>query len=182
MKILTLPLFMNLLACDLPDDTSLQENENSQSPAVFDGRIIDLADDWEGAQSCVVWNDGGLVQCFRTSAEAEALESSIAAVSTAFDITAKPRPAAACNWQCLLLYEHNNFKGRDLRFCDRDVWQNLTKYGFNDQLSSFKPGYHSVKLAENTNGGGAKYEMGNCTLISQMKSGWNDRVSSLRIN
>ena len=47
---------------------------------------------------------------------------------------------AAAGYSCsspLRLFEHSYYGGRQLLFFDRGYWQNLTDYGFNDQLSSY---------------------------------------------
>ncbi|WP_409180822.1 peptidase inhibitor family I36 protein [Amycolatopsis sp. VS8301801F10] len=51
-------------------------------------------------------------------------------------------PDTAADWACdkgyLCLYEHAGGRGRHLQFKDRKVVQNLTSYGFNDQMSSWR--------------------------------------------
>ena len=76
------------------------------------------------------------------------------------------------------------YGGRHLVFYDRGYWQNLTDYGFNDQMSSYIVGACSSHLAENTNGGGYWYP-GNTnagSAVSYVGAAWNDRVSSIYIN
>lgn len=198
------PLFLLLAlgACDATEEAQRLAQDDMQLPdevlagaaadvdagaAMFEDRTIDLKGDWEGASSCVIWRSGGIVQCFGTPAEAESLVNEVVdAVSTTSrpsDLTAGPHPTAACSRSCLHIYEHTNFGGRDLHFCDRGYWQNLTSYGFNDELSSYKTGVHSVHLATNTGGNGAWYpgNTGVCVAAGGMSSGWNDRISSIYI-
>jgi hypothetical protein len=177
--------------------------------AEFEARQINLEKDWEGATTCVVWRSGGVVQCFREESEAQDLLAEIDAAESALapDLADEtevaepargltdelettesasapgPLPITACSRSCLHLYEHTNFGGRHLTFCDRGYWQNLTSYGFNDQLSSYKTGVRGAHLAEHTNGGGSWYpgNTGVCISGGGMSSGWNDRVSSIYI-
>lgn len=156
--------------------------------AFFEGEQLRLADGWKDAQSCVVWQ--GVTECFRSDTDAAVVIAEIDAESVSPTMeapTSKPNGRAnkACNRSCLHLYEHNDFKGRHLTFCDRGFWQNLgTKYGFNDKLSSYKTGVRGVHLSKDVNGNGGWYpgDTSSCTSMSQMNSGWNDKVSAIYIN
>ena len=91
---------------------------------------------------------------------------------------------AAAGWSCsspLRLFEHSYYGGRQLLFFDRGYWQNLTDYGFNDQLSSYIIGACYTYLAEHTNGGGAFYPGSTSPWVgmSWLIAGWDNRVSSL---
>lgn len=83
----------------------------------------------------------------------------------------------------LYLYEHVNYStsGRCLQFSDGGV-QNLTKYNFNDALSSFrnKTGY-PIYLYWNVGGGYPRLAVPAGAPWSTMPSGWNDKVSSICI-
>jgi hypothetical protein len=161
-------------ACDTPpDDTS----ENRGVEALLDGEVIFLAEDWQDATDCIVWE--GLTECFRNSEDAQDLLREIDGP----DSITNPSATYACSRQCLHLYEHTSFKGRHLTFCDRGYWQNLGNYGFNDKLSSFKTGIRGVHLAKHSNGTAPWYPGDTSVCISSggMKSGWNDEVSSLYI-
>lgn len=146
--------------------------------AFFEGEEINLAGDWGDAQSCVIWPSKQVAECFRDEQDAEQLELTL----TTEDLGLPPQPTKACSRSCLHLYEHNNFGGRHLTFCDRGYWQNLTSYGFNDQLSSYKTGVHSVSLSQHINGGGSRINAGACLSSGAMPGGWNDQVSAIRIN
>src|SRR5947209_7475635 len=45
--------------------------------------------------------------------------------------------ASSCPSGYLCLFQDANFGGRMLQFHDGGYWQNLTNYGFNDQMSSW---------------------------------------------
>ncbi|MDQ6726808.1 MAG: hypothetical protein M3066_11675 [Actinomycetota bacterium] len=182
-----------------------------QGPVVadFDGRKIDLSKGWADAQACLVWRQGGVVQCFRTNAELDARERQLepqrrqvaaaqAAVSRAATTQAAaaqpvagtvtaPAPAlAASSYSCsssLDLYDYTWYGGRRLSFWDRGLWQNVGDFGFNDQLSSYIVGACYVYLAEHDNGGGAWYPGVTSSYHpeSSMVAGWDNQVSSLYI-
>ena len=42
---------------------------NVGSQAAFEGKTIDLSVDWESAEACLIWDEIGLRECFRTEAE-----------------------------------------------------------------------------------------------------------------
>jgi hypothetical protein len=168
------------IGCDSPDSRS---NNNDGVIAYLEGEELHLADGWGDATSCVVWQ--GTTECFRQEIEAEEMIREIEAVGGPDSLTSPDsEPLYACARQCLHLYEHNGFNGRHLTFCDRGYWQNLSKYNFNDRLSSYKTGVHGVHLSYHHSGGGNWYpgDTSSCVSNSQMKSGWNDEVSAIRIN
>lgn len=161
------------------DDTAPESNVI----AFFEGEQLRLADGWKDAQSCVVWQ--GVTECFRSDTNADVVIADIEAEIITPASKPNDRANKACNRSCLHLYEHNDFKGRHLTFCDRGYWQNLgTKYGFNDKLSSYKTGVRGAHLSKDVNGNGGWYpgDTSSCTSISQMNSGWNDKVSAIYIN
>ncbi|MFI8364263.1 hypothetical protein ACIGD1_29400 [Streptomyces sp. NPDC085612] len=143
--------------------------------ASFDGTAIDLSRGWGAARACGVWQ--GAVACFRSVEEldrkaADEARSRLASVAL-----------AACSTP-LQLGEHNDLRGRVLRFYDRGFWQNLGGYGFNDQTSSYRTGACTAHLAEHNDGQGYWYpgNTGPNHYESGMRSGWNDRVSSIKID
>ncbi len=141
--------------------------------ADFEGRRIDLSSTWQQARACIVMLQAKLVECFRSLADAEARVAKI------------PPQAAAYPYTCsspLRLFEHNTYGGRQLLFFDRLFWQNLTDYGFNDQMTSFQVGACYSYLAEHTGGGGALYPPGPLppwTAVAWPAAGWDNRVSSI---
>jgi hypothetical protein len=140
--------------------------------AGFEGHRIDLATNWEQAQACVVLRRAGLVECFRTLAQAQARADTIT-----------PQYAAAgfsCSYP-LRIFEHSNYGGRQLLFFDRGYWQNLSDYGFNDQLSSYIVGACYTYLAEHAGGGGAFYPGPRSAWsgVPWLQAGWDNRMSSI---
>lgn len=152
----------------------------------FEGKLINLAESWGEAQACAVWDQADASQCFRTIAELDQHVSAVTRAQQKLIGTSDIRTMAACSTP-LQLYEDSGFGGRVLRFYDRGIWQNLTNYGFNDETSSYRTGACSANLAENTNGGGFYYPGSTSANVSSScmcagSTGWNDRVSSIRVN
>lgn len=151
--------------------------------ASFEGETIDLSQGWQGAKSCVVYARDR-VECYATHSEANAALGYSPAkdpeIKAAKKIGAAPIPACVTGW--VYLYEHANFGGRRLQF-SAGRWQNLTNYGFNDQVSSWR-NYQSsgdlASLAEHINGGGVRQHLpGGCVSSSYVGSGFNDKASSV---
>ncbi|MER7759816.1 hypothetical protein [Streptomyces sp. NPDC097619] len=153
--------------------------------ARFEGRTLDLSGDWGEAKACLIRRSAGTVQCFRTVAELTAKEAELTAL--AGRTTAAGGALAACS-SPVRLYEHGQFwtggGGRVLSFWDRGYWQNLGNWDFNDNMSSYKVGACTAHLAEH-NGGGGYWYPGNTGPWAEegvLRSGWNDRVSSIKID
>ncbi len=143
--------------------------------ASFENKKIDLSKEWGAAKACGVWQNA--VECFRTVSD---LDDKAAAV-------AKSRTAPGIRARCstpLQLGEHNSLRGRVLRFYDRGSWQNLGSYNFNDKTSSYRTGACTAHLAEHNDGRGYWYpgNTGPNHYEASMRSGWNDRVSSIKID
>ena len=154
--------------------------------ATFEGRQIDLAGDWGEAKACLVWRQGGVMECYRTEAALDAREAQLGAGRRA---QAGESPTAArsfydFSWSCsspLRLYEYNWYGGRRLSFWDRGYWQNLGDYGFNDQTSSYIIGGCYAHLAEHANGGGWWYPGPTYPYAGEPVMGWQDVISSIYI-
>lgn len=149
-------------------------NEGPET-AFFQGRRIDLTKGWGRARACLALPLKTL--CFRSSA---ALDRRLAREMIKTD--GKVQPQASCS-SALQLFQHTLFGGRRLVFYGRGYWQNLGAWGFNDELSSYSVGRCSVHLAEHNYGHGYWYpgNTGAGSSEARMRSGWNDRVSSIYI-
>ena len=152
--------------------------------ALFEGRRINLAEDWGEATACLVWRQGGVLECFRTEEALDALEARLAPQR---ESTAPSRDGslfAASSYSCsssLRLYEHNWYSGRRLSFWDRGYWQNLWLYGFDDQASSYIVGGCYAHLAEHPDGGGWWYPGPTYPYAGEPVMGWQDVISSIYI-
>ncbi|MFE2477005.1 hypothetical protein [Streptomyces sp. NPDC059389] len=145
--------------------------------ASFEGRTLDLSGDWGEARVCMVWQGRGAVECFRTASEQEARAAQLRATATTRQVL------AACSTP-LDLYQYTGKGGRDLKFYDRGYWQNLSAYNFDNSTSSYWTGACTAHLAENPGGGGYWYpgNTGPNHIEDSMRSGWDNRVSSIKID
>ncbi len=154
--------------------------------ATFEGRSIDLSRDWGEARACLVWRQGGVLECFRTP---EALDARIAQLSprrtgrpSSGDVTASAASAFSCS-AALRLFDYNYYGGRQLSFWDRGYWQNLADYGFDDRTSSYGVGGCYAHLAEDPWGGGWWYPGPTYPYAGEpvMSWDWQDTISSIFI-
>lgn len=142
--------------------------------ATFEGQSIDLSTNWNGAKACIVLLRADVVECFRSLAGAEARVSAVTTLAAGYGYTCSSP---------LRLFEHNTYGGRQLMFFDRLYWQNLTDYGFNDQMTSYQIGACYSYLAEHVNGAGAFYPgpTSPWSVVPWPAAGWDNRVSSIYI-
>ena len=154
---------------------------------MFEGQRINLAQDWGDAKACLIWRQGGVLECFRSEAALDAFEAQLAPRRAATSTATTGDVAglyAASSYSCsssLRLYEDNWYGGRRLSFWDRGYWQNLAWYGFDDQLSSYIVGGCYAHLAENPDGGGWWYPGPTYPYAGEPVMGWQDVISSIYI-
>ncbi|MGH9160198.1 MAG: peptidase inhibitor family I36 protein [Vicinamibacteraceae bacterium] len=113
-----------------------QDTDSSDAGVVakYEGRLINLAESWEGAQYCGVYSADD-VRCFSTTANMIEYEGgdSDGGVSTE-DLSDCPSGPFTNEWYCL--FEHSNHQGRMLKFKDTGC-QSLADFGFANQTSSW---------------------------------------------
>jgi hypothetical protein len=137
--------------------------------ASFNGKVIDLSRGWEGARSCVVFDEQD-VRCYATDAEADAAVGYV------------PRRVAGSaaspdNWQekCpvfwLCLWADSNASGRRLIF-NEEYWHSLAAYGFAHQVSSWGNRQDQGSLGD---GAGGVISIGYNDYVSWL-GGWSDRA------
>jgi hypothetical protein len=150
---------------------SSQATESRPGLALFEGKLIDLSRGWGEAQACVVFDADRIAECFRDVATLHARETELAS-----DVSI----LASCSTP-LRLFANTGYGGQELEIYTRGVWQNLSTWGFDNKLSSYKVGACGAHLAENANGGGSWYpgNTGAGAQSSSMLSGWDNRVSSV---
>jgi hypothetical protein len=154
--------------------------------AVFEGRLIDLSADWEGAQVCLV--AAGVLdtaECYATEAEAAERFTALGLDADSAAAIDGGGPMALAGSYCssyLKLYDGTWYSGQSLWLSGRWSWYNLSVYGFDQKTSSFQVGACAAYFADFVNGGGAWYP----TNLTQaydvgpaMNTGWNDDVSSV---
>jgi hypothetical protein len=150
--------------------------------AVFEGREINLADDWGEATACLIWNDAGVVECFRTE---EVLDARVAQIEQGLglDVGSESGRSSWCSGY-IRLYDGTNYTGSLLYLRDRVQWLNLSGYGFSDRTSSFTISACAAYFADDDWGGGSWYPTSGTEawdVAPFMASGWNNRVSSVYI-
>jgi hypothetical protein len=150
---------------------SNQAAESRPGLALFEGKLIDLSGGWGEAQACVVFEADRLAECFRDAATLHARETELASEVSIL---------ASCSTP-LRLFANTGYGGQELDIYTRGVWQNLSTWGFDNKLSSYKVGACGSHFAENANGGGSWYpgNTGAGAQSSSMLSGWDNRVSSV---
>ncbi|MGW7089909.1 peptidase inhibitor family I36 protein [Streptomyces sp. NPDC054871] len=128
---------------DEPSATAAPAQEGPVNPVIaeYDGRKINLAESWEGADSCTEL-PGGEVHCYDSDEEAiadpelptptrmETLKAASAPVARA--VAAPPSKCFADYW---CLYADANYKGKLLRLSSSGK-KDLKEWGFRDKLSS----------------------------------------------
>lgn len=151
--------------------------------ASFEGRPIDLAEDWGEAQACLVWRQGGVLECFRTP---EAMDARGAALLPGRSPARSATDAVAASFSCgspLRLYDYSYYGGRQLWFWDRGFWQNLPDYGFDDRTSSYIVGACYAYLAEHPDGGGWWYPGPMYPYAGEpvMYASWQNTITSIYV-
>jgi hypothetical protein len=101
--------------------------------ASFGGMVIDLAEGWQGAQSCVVFSRTE-VRCYSSYAEADA-SLGYSPKDPPVAVAPLAAPSCASGWLCL--YADVDGQGRRLQFRD-EFWNYLSAYGFERQTSSWR--------------------------------------------
>jgi hypothetical protein len=169
---------------------SSEQVEHAPAVADFEGHDLDLAGDWGEARACLVWRQGGVLECFRTPQALAGRERALSAKGGGAP-GGPPQPASgtvsafsaySC-WSSLRLFDYGGYGGRELDFWDRGFWQNLGDYGFDNSTSSYIVGGCYSHLAEYRDGAGWWYPGDTSPYHGEpyMYSSWNDRVSSIYI-
>jgi len=148
--------------------------------ATYNGRSIDLASGWQGAQACVVLGTGN-VRCYDT--EAEMRDSLTASAMQAHALSATA-PSVTCSSPTALvtLYASTNFSGASLSFVSTNGWTNLAPYGFDNQMESWvnQTSCNSL-VADGTGGSGAQLTLAARSSAATVGSTWKDRASSIDV-
>ncbi len=154
--------------------------------AIFEGVEIDLTDGWGEATACLIWEEIGVSECFRTEAQMDARIADLEAALAAPGLSGGGMVAASSVCAGYLrLYDGTSYSGAVLYLRDRFQWLNLSNWGFDQRTSSFKIGPCSSYFADWSNGGGDWYPTSHTQAFDQspsMISGWNNDVSSVYIN
>lgn len=171
-----------------PDDAGQAHAPSSQvgrgaAIADFEGHALDLAGDWGAAHACLVWRQGGVLECFRTP---EAMRAFAAQLASQHRPDAGGTVSAFSAYSCsssLSLFDYGGYGGRELDFWDRGFWQNLGDYGFENATSSYIVGGCYAHLADYRDGAGWWYPGDTSPYHGEpyMSWSWDNRVSSIYI-
>jgi hypothetical protein len=187
----TIAMFMVIV---VPVAVSASEEEPTPAaeptPALFEGAVIDMSKDWEGAGACMVWPEAiDTPECFRTEVEMDKriaeLERQLpqAEAETRRPLGSAPTGVTNCS-SSVRLYDGTSYTGAALYLRGRQVWYNLVDAGFNQMTSSFKIGACSAYFADLAGGGGDWYPTSQTQaydMATSMASGWDNDVSSVWI-
>lgn len=156
-----------------------------RAAADFEGRQIDLSKDWEEAQACWV-DEVGAAKCFRSEAQ---MDRALVAAGKDLDSTNPPSAAdkqegfraASCS-SSLRLYRNNYYGGGVLYLTQRGYWTNLSWFGFDNVVSSYRVGGCTTAFKSGSGGSGYTY-WGNTSAWAARSSmsGWNNVLSSIYI-
>ncbi len=186
-----------LIAVSAVSASAASSKRGPAAVAMFEGRAIDLASGWQGAQSCLVWPEVlTTVECFSSEAGLKTrvvqlggtLPGQSARSASSMPFTSSGGGATTASASCssfVRLYDGVFYTGASLWLSSRSTWLNLSSLGFDQRTSSFKIGACSAYFADYSNGGGAWYP----TWATQawhvapwMASGWDNDVSSVFIS
>lgn len=155
---------------------------NMVTPAVYKGRVIDLAHGWNGAKACAVIKTGD-VRCY--SSEAEQWRE-LAKLRSPQPPTATLDTDVYCLNRTdlyLILYENTNYGGASLSLNIADVWHNLSSYSFDDITSSWRNNtYCTATAATGTSGAGSQLSLAARSQNADVGTTWNDVISSAYID
>lgn len=158
-----------------------------RSIAKFEGRDIDLSKSWEDATACWVHQDLS-VTCYRTEAEldvavaleqpTEMLTEASAGLGEGF-ARANGFRAYSCSTSARL-YKGSFYSYSLLYISSRHTWINMSWFGFDNTVSSYKIGACSMVFRSGSYGGGSTYWGGTSawTWKSSMGS-WDNVLSSV---
>ncbi len=132
-------------------------NAETSTQALYNGQLVDLSGDWQGAQACIVIPEYlALAECFDSDAERDDRLAELG-LSYLFEEAAVPAGAQFATTYCssyLKLYDGYSYTGQSLWLSARGFWMNLSQYSFNQKTSSYKVGGCSSYMADWSSGGG----------------------------
>lgn len=138
------------------------------SLAEYNGRIIDLAVSWEGAQACRIAEPINV--CFDTEAELDAFP---------LPGDGEFAPLADCSTS-VRLYDGTNYATPVVEITVRWTTVSLSTYGFAAKTSSYKIGACSAAFYDASNTYPGTTTSG--TWSSSMVSGWNNRITRVYLS
>ena len=156
--------------------------ENAPKLAAFEGQTIDISKHRGKARACLVLEEGS-VECFRTEEEATARMAELDETRETTDtagLASDPTQDLLCS-SFVCLYQHSNYTGDFLCLRERRVEHNLSTWGFDNRMTSYKVGACNVTFWSGASNEGSKFVASAGTSNPNVGSTWNDRVSSIWI-
>lgn len=165
-SILTLIAVTLGLSANAHGTSDPQPAEARGSLALYNGRTIDLAVSWQGAQACAITESGNV--CYDTVAELDRAANSLDAAAM-----------ATCSTP-LRLYANTGYGTPVLQLSTRYTQYNLSNYNFHNRTSSYKVGACATAFYD----GSTIYPgaTGPWAQASSMASGWNNRIKTVHMN
>jgi len=155
-------------------------SEASKGRANFEGRTIDLQKGWGDAQACHVAEDFS-VTCYRSE---KAMDKALGlAHRGGGDYPNAANGYASC-WSSLRLYKNSYYGTPVLYLTTRQSWTNLSWFGYDNVVSSYRVGACGVTMRSGSYGGGSNYPGPKWAWAQRSTMGWSwDNVlSSLYIH
>jgi len=140
-----------------------------------------MSADWGNATACAVTPTGN--RCYLNEQEMDLVELQLTLDKAAAAGTSGISPASSCA-TTLRLYTGASFTGSVVSLSTQATWINLSTYGIDNATSSYKVGACSSVFREGVAGTGVTYP-GSTVAGAQaasMVTGWDNTVSSVRIN
>lgn len=182
------PVFVSIIMLlSLVVTPSASSRETTRGPtvttarALYNGRVINLADGWEGARACAVL----------TATEIRCYDSEIEQwTDLARRARRMPTAQLELGTYCLnrddlplTLYENTSYGGTSLSLYEANTWHDLSSLGFDDMTSSWRNNtYCDATAATGTGGTGSTVTLSARSQSADVGSTWNDVISSAQIN
>lgn len=154
----------------------------NRGEARFEGRTIDLSKDWEGAEACHV-ADELVTTCYRTEDEMDQALGITDRMPVDVQRTGGPeglRAYATCQY-ALRLYKNSYYGGQVLYITSRWQFVNLSWFGFDNAVSSYRVGGCASLFRSGSYGSGSTYPGPTYAWASApyMYWGWDNVISSV---
>jgi hypothetical protein len=147
--------------------------------ALYEGRLIDLSDGWDGATACAVLSELD-VRCYDSEAEMRDELTALARRDLGDDMLLSSSCGGSSSFTTL--YDDVNFGGASLSFASTSGWVNLSSYGFDNRMESWVNDRDcNATVADGTLGGGAQLTLAANGSSSNVGTDWKNKASSIRV-
>jgi hypothetical protein len=151
-------------------------------PGVGGAITGDLASGQGISKACLVWSQGGVVECFGSVQELKSREAQLRPTGSATGGSSRGVSPLSLCYSYLQLFSGPSFSGSELDIWDVGYWVNLSVYGFANVTVSFANGGCQSYLAKGPNGSVAWYpSSGPWVAVANMGLYWNDTLQSVYI-